>query len=227
MEYNIKKYLDKLKRGTSTGFLDPLEYKLITSKLKKDEYKVFSTYEESDKKILYKDAIPKVKLYKINSYEKLIHQEIMGALYSLSLDKNIFGDIIIDGDNYYFYILEKMSTFIENNLFMIGNKYISIEEVDINLLNNYKKTYEIKNIIVPSLRIDAVISKIINTSRTNTQDLIKNKYVILNYSILKNGSILLKENDVFSVRKKGKYKFSKIIKTTKKDNIIIEYYRYT
>ena len=122
MDYNIKKHLDKLKRGASTGFLDPLEYKLITSKLKKDEYKVFSTYEESDKKILYKNEIPKVKLYKINSYEKLIHQEIMGTLYSLSLDKNIFGDIIIDGENYYFYILEKMSTFIENNLFMIGNK---------------------------------------------------------------------------------------------------------
>lgn len=227
MDYNIKKHLDKLKRGASTGFLDPLEYKLITSKLKKDEYKVFSTYEESDKKILYKNEIPKVKLYKINSYEKLIHQEIMGTLYSLSLDKNIFGDIIIDGENYYFYILEKMSTFIENNLFMIGNKYISIEEIDINLLNNYKKTYEIKNIIVPSLRIDAVISKIINTSRTNTQELIKNKHVILNYSILKNSSTLLKENDIFSIRRKGKYKFSKIIKNTKKDNIIIEYYRYT
>ena len=227
MDYNIKKHLDKLKRGASTGFLDPLEYKLITSKLKKDEYKVFSTYEESDEKILYKNEIPKVKLYKINSYEKLIHQEIMGTLYSLSLDKNIFGDIIIDGENYYFYILEKMSTFIENNLFMIGNKYISIEEIDINLLNNYKKTYEIKNIIVPSLRIDAVISKIINTSRTNTQELIKNKHVILNYSILKNSSTLLKENDIFSIRRKGKYKFSKIIKNTKKDNIIIEYYRYT
>ena len=226
MDYNIKKYLDKLNRGTSTGFLDPLEYKLITSKLKKEEYKVYNTYEESDKKILYINEIPKIKLYKINSYEKLIHQEIMGSLYSLSVDKNIFGDIIIDNDNYYFYILEQMSTFVENNLFMIGNKYITLEEVDVNLLCNYKKKYEINNIIVPSLRIDAVISKIINTSRTNTQELIKNKSVILNYSILKNGSILLKENDIFSIRRKGKFKFSKIIKTTKKDNIIIEYYKY-
>ena len=57
--------------------------------------------------------------------------------------------------------------------------------------------------------------------------MIKNKHVILNYSILKNSSTLLKENDIFSIRRKGKYKFSKIIKNTKKDNIIIEYYRYT
>ena len=83
-----------------------------------------------------------------------------------------------------------------------------------------------KNIIVPSLRIDAVISKIINTSRSNSVDLIKNKCVILNYSILKNDSTILKENDIFSIRKYGKYKFSKVVKNTKKDNIIIEYFKY-
>ena len=46
----------------------------------------------------------------------------MGSLYSLSIDKSMIGDIIIDEDNYYFYIIDKMSSFIENNLFMIGNK---------------------------------------------------------------------------------------------------------
>ena len=119
-----------------------------------------------------------------------------------------------------------MSSFVIDNLFMIGNKYVNIEEVNIDVLSNYKKKYEIKNIIVPSLRIDAVISKIINTSRSNCVDLIKNKCVILNYSLLKEGSIYLKENDVFSIRRYGKYKFSKVIKSTKKDNRIIEYYKY-
>ena len=226
MDYTIKKYIDKLKKGKTTGFLDPLEYKLVISKLKKEEYKIYDVYEETDKKILYKNEIPKVTLYKINSYEKLKHQEIMGSLYSLSIDKTMIGDIIVEKDNYYFYILDIMSDFIENNLFMIGNKYITLEQIDLSILKNYKKKYEINTIIVPSLRIDAIISKIINTSRSNVQDLIKDKSIILNYTILKNGSILLKENDIFSIRKKGKYKFIKIIKTTKKDNIIIEYYRY-
>ena len=34
----IKKYVDKIKRGESSGFLDSLELKLVTSKLKKNEY---------------------------------------------------------------------------------------------------------------------------------------------------------------------------------------------
>ena len=226
MDYLIKKYVDKIKRGESSGFLDPLELKLVTSKLKKNEYNIYSVYEEADKKILYKNEIPSVKLYKINTYEKLIHQEIMGSLYSLSIDKSMIGDIIVDEEEYYFYIIDKMSSYIENSLYMIGNKYVTIEEVSLEYLENYKKKYETKNIIVPSLRIDAVISKIINTSRSNSVDLIKNKCVILNYSILKNDSTILKENDIFSIRKYGKYKFSKVVKNTKKDNIIIEYFKY-
>lgn len=226
MEYLIKKYVEKIKRGESSGFLDPLELKIVISKLKKNEYEIYSVYEECDKKILYKNNIPNVKLYKINSYEKLKHQEIMGSLYSLSIDKSMIGDIIIDEDNYYFYIIDKMSSFIENNLFMIGNKYVTIEEIDISKMKDYKKKYEIKNMIVSSLRMDTIVSRITNTSRNNSIELIKNKNVILNYSILKDGSITLKENDIFSIRRYGKYKFSKIIKNTKKDNIVIEYFKY-
>ena len=226
MEYLIKKYVEKIKRGESSGFLDPLELKSVISKLKKNEYEIYSVYEECDKKILYKNNIPNVKLYKINSYEKLKHQEIMGSLYSLSIDKSMIGDIIIDEDNYYFYIIDKMSSFIENNLFMIGNKYVTIEEIDISKMKDYKKKYEIKNMIVSSLRMDTIVSRITNTSRNNSIELIKNKNVILNYSILKDGSITLKENDIFSIRRYGKYKFSKVIKNTKKDNIVIEYYKY-
>ncbi len=226
MEYLIKKYVEKIKRGESSGFLDPLELKTVISKLKKNEYEIYSVYEECDKKILYKNNIPNVKLYKINSYEKLKHQEIMGSLYSLSIDKSMIGDIIIDEDNYYFYIIDKMSSFVENSLFMIGNKYVTIEEIDINEMKDYKKKYETNNMIVSSLRIDTIVSRITNTSRNNAIELIKNKNVILNYSLLKDGSITLKENDIFSIRRYGKYKFSKVIKNTKKDNIVIEYYKY-
>lgn len=226
MDYLIKKYVDKIKRGESSGFLDPLELKLVTSKLKKNEYSVYSVYEECDKKILYSGNVPSVKLFKINSYEELRHQEIMGSLYSLSIDKSMIGDIIIDNNEYYFYVIGKMSSFVIDNLFMIGNKHVNIEEVSLDVMSNYKRKFEVYNIIVPSLRIDAVISKIINTSRSNSVDLIKNKNVILNYMILKDGSIYLKENDVFSIRRFGKYKFSKVIKNTRKDNIIIEYFKY-
>ena len=109
---------------------------------------------------------------------------------------------------------------------MIGNKKIVLEEIDIDILKDYKRKYEEHTIIVSSLRIDNVISKIINTNRKIVLDKINNKEIILNYEVLTKSSYNLKENDVFSIRKYGKYKYIRIINNTKKDNLIIKYLKY-
>ena len=36
----------------------------------------------------------------------------------------------------------------------------------------------------------------------------------------------LKENDIFSIRRYGKYKFVGIVKSTKKNNFIVRYLKY-
>lgn len=226
MDYNIKKNIDKIKRGENTFFLDPLEYKLTISKLKKSEYQVYNVYPDSDKKILYVDNVPDIILFKIISKVPLRHQDILGSLFSLNIDSSLFGDIIIDGDNYYMYVLPHIADYIENNLFMIGKNHISLERIDINYLNSYYKKYEAFNIIVPSLRADIIISRTIKTGRKEIIDKIKDKEIILNYSLLKSNSVILKEDDVFSVRKYGKYKFSKVVKSTHKNNYVIEILKY-
>ena len=43
----------------------------------------------------------------------------------------------------------------------------------------------------------------------------KNKEVILNYDIVTKNSTVLEPNDVFSIRRFGKYRFNGIIKNTK------------
>ena len=224
--YEVKKNVDKIRRGGYTFFLSPNIYKEISYILSKDEYNLYYPYPDSDKVILYTSNIPKIKLFEIKSYFKLTHREILGSLFGLNISNEVFGDIIIDGDKYYFYVMDEISDFILSNLYMIGNKSIKISEVDINILNNYKKKYEEIEIIVSSLRIDNVISKIIGTSRDKAITFIKNKQVIMNYEILSNNSYTLSESDVFSIRKYGKYKYIGVIKRTKKDNYIIKFLKY-
>ena len=109
---------------------------------------------------------------------------------------------------------------------MIGNKKVIVEEVDINILEDYERKYENHEIIVSSLRIDTVISRIINTNRKNVLNKIKDKEIILNYEVLTKVSYNLKENDIFSIKRYGKYKFIGIINNTKKDNLVIKYLKY-
>jgi len=103
---------------------------------------------------------------------------------------------------------------------------VELVERDIDLLNNYIRKLENFEIIVSSLRIDNVISAITGLSRSGVIDKIKNKEILLNYNVLNNNSYNLRENDIFSVRKYGKYKYNQIIKYTKKNNLIISYSRY-
>ena len=224
--YKINNYVDKIKSGKNTLFLDAKEYKLVVSKLHKKDYKVYYPYKDSEKVILYKDHIPKVSLIKIISYNKLRHQEILGSILGLNISSSYLGDIIIDNDNYYFYILDELKDFVLNNLYMIGKNSVKLEEIDLNELSNYERKYEENVIIVSSLRIDNVISKIIKTNRDRVIDKIKNKEILLNYDIVTKSSILLKENDIFSIRKYGKYKFIGIECNTKRDNYVIKYLKY-
>ena len=128
--YNTKKNIDKVKRGDHTFFLDPTEANLVKGKLKKDEYNIYKTYPDCNKVIIYGDKIPKVKLYQIKSKIPLRHQDILGTLFSLNITNEMFGDIIVDDDNYYIFILDHIDNYIfhhHNNkpgIVLLHNSYI-------------------------------------------------------------------------------------------------------
>ena len=224
--YKIENSIEKVLNGKNTFFLYQNELKRVIQKLKKDNYKIYYPYKDSEKVILYFDTIPRVCLFKINSYEKIRHQDILGSILGLNISPNYLGDIIVDKENYYFYIFDGLKEYIKNNLTTIGRSSVILEEIDIDYLKDYERKYEEKNIIVSSLRIDNVLSKIIGTNREDILKKIKDKEVILNYDILVKPSYIIKENDIFSVRKFGKFKFISVVNYTKRNNYVILFLKY-
>ncbi len=224
--YKINNAVEKIKNGKNTLFLDGREFKLVTAKLKKQEYKIYYPYKDSEKVMLYTGKIPNVKLFKIYTVEKLRHQDILGSLFALNIDSSCFGDIVLFNENYYVFVTVDMSSYVKDNLKLIGKSKVTLEEVSLDTLDDYERTYEEHEIIISSLRIDNVVSAIINSSRSKAMDKIKNKEVIVNYEVMNKNSYVLKENDIFSIRKYGKYKFIGIIKSTKKNNYIVKYLKY-
>lgn len=224
--YKINNAVEKIKSGNNTLFLDQREYKLVTSKLKKHEYKVYYPYKDSEKVMLYTGNIPIVKLFKINTAEKIRHQDILGSLFALNIDSSFVGDIVLYNGDYYVYIENNLSTYIKDNLNIIGNKKVVLEEVSLDVLKDYERKYEENEMIVSSIRIDSIVSSIIKSSRSKAIEKMKNKEVIVNYEVMSKNSYLLKENDIFSIRRYGKYNFVGIVKSTKKDNYIVKYLKY-
>ena len=224
--YEIEKNIEKIKRNSHTGFLTKNISTEIKRKLKKNEYKEYIPYQDSEKTILYTNNIPIIKLFKIECYEQLKHQSILGSLFALNIESEVFGDIIFYQNNFYIYTLESISTLIQNELTQIDKYSVKLKEVPLNTLENYTKQYQEIQLIVSSLRIDTIISKLINENRKTIEKLIKDKKILLNYDFLKKKEYIIKENDTFSIKGKGKYRYKEIISKTKKENYIILIEKY-
>ena len=224
--YFIEKNLNKFKNNSYTYFLDPKELNLVKSKLHKDEYKVYYPYKDSEKVILYKKEIPEVLLYEIKSNIELRHQDILGTMYSLNIDSSLFGDILLIDNRYFIYILPIVENYFISNFLMVRNAKVELEKIDIDYLKDYERSYETLEFIVSSERIDTVVSSICHTGRSNINDMIKKKEIMLNYDYLKNPDYKLKEGDTFSIKRVGKFKYNGVLKSTKSDHIIVEVLKY-
>lgn len=223
--YLANKNANKVFDGKYTNFLDSKREMLVKCILKKYPYKVYKPYNDSEKVILYKDREPEVVLYEIVSNIPLKHQDILGTIFSLNIDETLFGDIIIDNNKYYIYMLKEVENYFISNFTRVKNSNVILNKLELDYLKDYKRKYEELEFIVSSKRLDTIVSHIIRTNRKDVIDKIKNKEILVNYDYPKT-SYVLKDNDIFSIRKHGKYKFIGVVNTTKKENIVIRLYKY-
>ena len=224
--YEIQQNVTRLDNGQPTFFLDPSEAKEVKRKFGKNKLNVFSPNRDSEKIIYYLDREPEVLLYEIKCSNELRHQDILGTMYSLNISKEMYGDIILNDGRYFIYILKLFQNYFEMNFTKVRNSKIELVELDLDYLKDYERAYEELELIVSSERIDTIVSHLSGTSRAMIKEKVKDKEILLNNELLKNLSYTLKENDTFSIRKIGKFKYIGIIKTTKSGNYIVKILRY-
>lgn len=223
--YTLEKIVEKVLYSNSTNFVEIKYLNRVKKELKNVKYNIYEPFSGATKIILYK-KMPNIKIYEIISNNDLRHQDILGTLYSLNISDEMFGDVVIWNNRYFIIILSCIDNYIKSNLMSIRNSKVDLIERDPYYLRNYKQEYEECIIIVPSIRVDVIVSKIINSSRSNALEKIKNGDIYLNYELLTKPTYMLKENDIFSIRKCGKYKFLGEINRTKKGSLVIKYLKY-
>ena len=223
--YTVEKIVEKVLYSNSTNFVEIKYLNRVKKELKNVKYNIYEPFSGATKVILY-NKMPNIKIYEIVSSNDLRHQDILGTLYSLNISDEMFGDVVIWNNRYFIIILSSIDNYIKSNLTSIKNSKVDLIERDPYYLKDYKQEYEECIIIVPSIRVDVIVSKIINSSRSNALEKIKNGDIYLNYELLTKPTYMLKENDIFSIRKYGKYKFLGEINRTKKGSLVIKYLKY-
>ena len=223
--YTVEKIVEKVLYSNSTNFVEIKYLNRVKKELKNVKYNIYEPFVGATKVILY-NKMPNIKIYEIISSNDLRHQDILGTLYSLNISDEMFGDVVIWNNRYFIIILSSIDNYIKSNLTSIKNSKVDLIERNPYYLKDYKQEYEECIIIVQSIRVDVIVSKIINSSRSNALEKIKNGDIYLNYELLTKPTYMLKENDIFSIRKYGKYKFLGEINRTKKGSLVIKYLKY-
>lgn len=142
--------------------------------------------------------------------EELTHRDYLGTLMGLGIERNQIGDIIIirneDSlstiDAYIFCVADKIDLILEIN--RIRHTTVKCELVDIYDFHYEPRYRDIKG-SVASLRLDAVLSIAIRTSRNQGLQLIRDGNIYLNGRCCTENAKILQNGDVISVRGHGKY----------------------
>lgn len=226
-KYFVNSVVSRLKKNKSSNFLDPREFSMVTSELNKQKiyYEVFIPYKDAEKVILYNFESPDVVVFEIKSKENVNHRDVLGSLFGLNLEKDVFGDIIVD-EGIYIMVLGHMKDYVKYNLNKIGKYNVELIERSLDVISCFERKFEEKSISATSNRIDLVISKIIGKSRNEVSYLINSKQVFLNYDILTKHIHFLKPGDVFSIRGFGKYRYLDCNLSSKSGKYIINYQKY-
>lgn len=142
-----------------------------------------------------------------NKFRELQHKDFLGMIMSLGIKREIFGDLIVEENLCYGIIHGEKFSLIKDNLEKVSNVSVKIktcEEKDVPSIN-FKEI----GLTVTSLRFDNVVSELTNLSRQKAVDEIETGNVMLNYVVQKEKSTSVKEGDIITVRKVGKFLFFK------------------
>lgn len=156
----------------------------------------------------------------------LTHRDYLGALMNLGINRNVLGDILVDGDISYIICLDSICDYILENLMKIKHTIITTEKINLDELTNIQP--ELKEItgFISSNRLDSVISVAHNISRSKASEYISQGKVFINSKLINSNSYTLKEKDIVSVRGLGRFIFNNVITTTKKNRLMISLSKY-
>jgi RNA-binding protein YlmH len=159
--------------------------------------------------------------------EPITHQDVLGALLGLGIEREKTGDINLSAQMIQLFVAETLGEFVERNLTQINRYAVEAKVVWNERIVAFEPVFKEMDIIVPSTRADAVVHALYKLSRSEAAALIKAEKVKINDAAIVKPSVTLKPNDIVSVRTKGKFIFDDVLGNTKKGNLKIRIRKFS
>lgn len=249
----LSQILDKIefakRRGKieNSDFLDMYQIALVKNFLRKIDYtsydfyggyedaerNIIRVYEKNDISEQEKEANNKelLKIIRINLKEedkgKFSHRNYLGGIVKLGIKREKVGDILVSDDGADIIVKTEIAESLKNDMYKLTrfqNAVIEIKEIE--ELRKVETKVENISIIVPSLRLDNIVSDLARTSRSKANEIISQERVFVNGQNATKPSKNVKLNDVITIRGKGRFIIKEFTGTTRSGRTVVLIEKY-
>lgn len=158
---------------------------------------------------------------------KYAHRNYLGGIVKLGLKREKVGDILVFNNG------ADIITFVDfantlktelGSLTRFQNSKIIVDEIS-KIRKQEIKIEEVK-IIVPSLRLDNIVSDLAKTSRSKAVQIMEAQRVFVNGKNEIKASKQIKQNDIITIRGKGRFIIKEFTGTTRSGRTVILVEKY-
>ena len=222
----LDKILDKAKQAESKGkieytdFLDMYQVALVKKFIaqnKMNNVLLFGGYENAERKvaIFYPNNVElnpndseilEIVRIKLGKGEKYTHRNYLGGIIKIGMKREKIGDILVAEDGADIIVKSETSKALAQELATLTrfqNSQISVEKI-MDIRQPEIKVEEV-NIIVPSLRLDSIVSDLAKTSRSKAVEILAQERVFVNGQNETKPSKIIKIGDIITIRGKGRF----------------------
>ena len=218
----------------SNSFCPPNIWSFFQENCQNSDFKIVTNglFEEAERRVIAFNnkynidyPIEALQIRNKSNFSNLRHKDYLGAILSLGIDRNKIGDVVVKDDRAYVPVMEDISIYILNNLASIGKSPVEIS-ILYDLVDLPSIDFDEISINVQSLRLDSVVAKLANISRSKAIELLDSSKVLVNYVKSKDKSQELLKGTRLTIRGNGKYIVGDIIGETRsgKQRIIVKKY---
>lgn len=251
----IAKVLDKIQfvktknEVQTTDFLDGYQQKLVQKVVETFQVKnayLEGGYEEAERKMLlllpekleniYQNQKQKMlnqqlSVLSINLpndlFRKYQHRDYLGAVIKIGMKREKVGDILVRENGADLIVKKEIASYLQNDLSELTRFHkAELVEKTIENLQLVENKKEVICILISQLRLDCIISELLHISRNKATEIINQERAFINYELKTKVASSIKENDILTIRGKGKYHIGKIIGESSKGKIRLEVEKY-
>ncbi len=157
--------------------------------------------------------------------QTLTHRDFLGAMLHLGIERSVLGDILVEDQSALVFCHEKMADFLIQELTMIRHTAVSVSYYEGDPGSIQPEVEELTG-TVASVRLDSLIALAFRTSRSQASPLIREGRVFVNGRLETSNGCHINDGELISVRGMGKFRFVRVLSTTKKGRELVQVQRF-